>query len=1356
MALAFGDNGGEDISMGSIPFDMRRPLLRASRLVWPIRRRLSRAVVGLLPVIAGLLCLSAPAFAEFVRPFKSVAMESTPMGLFGELRCLAINTNQGENNSDNTWIGDSNGEAIDEFNDSNEFLGQLMGKPVNSCAYDNTTGEVIGAGKEEWVAVDNSGGMNAGDVYVARQGNFGRPGYVERLNKEGKPANFTCLVNGVSPEYISDNRLVGKPGEPNAWEDTEAVEGVVVSNNGASAGDFYVSNKINGHALEVDVFTSAGCFVQAITGTREVENNGKQEIEELFINSLHAVAIDPTNDDVLVKGSSYDGGWVIGEFTSSGEYLGKITGVSPEVNFNIDGNNAGIALNSEGDLFAGAFEDGKFVVDEFGEGAYFPGAVTGGVADVEPKNVMVNGVVRGAYNGVKKENLILSNCYFQYVTGAEYEASILEGKDGFSGLLHGEAGDEVPCVLASGSSPKGLRLEEKNYAVDATIKNLKPGVVYHYRVVAESSEGERGGVKEGAAESFAAPDAPSVDAMSVEGVSSSYADFRAEVNPLGADTTYRFEYVNEAGAVGLTPEVDIGSGDSDVGVVSQVGGLWPDATYHVRVTAMNAFGRTFGLGGSGEYEVFKTLPASSQVLPDGRAYELVTPPNKGDAEDMFGVSKEEIFGENFDVGYSSTSGNEFILTTKAAFGPFAAQGENAYVFSRAKNAGDEAEWGFKALASPGLGVQSFQSIVHGPNFSIVGGGDIIGKEQGREQIDNLVGPAGGPYTIVMSTSSGSSHVVGASADMSHVVVESTDHEMPTAPLPLCETAQETLVEEQAKTMHDQSSTDLYEWSAGRQCLALVNVKSDSEGGGLVSSCGATLGQGSERASGSHEAVSADGSRIVFTAPDPDVSVTGLHCWSEGGFTWNDKYTPQVYMRVDGEATVEVSAPEPGVKPKVTYPSVFVGASEDGSKVFFVTKTELTAGAVNAKTSGLELYECEIVEVEEGAERKPQCRLTRVSQGVSGAEGDVHFVAAISAGGSIVYFDAGAKLTPESPEGGGLYRYDTANDTATYIGQDDGYPNPEPYMWYETGVTAGEFVFSGEVGLNPQANYYTTHNGEFLVFQSPMGELYRYDANNPVSSGGDVGALENPICVSCNSNGEPSTFSSEFARSGDRSDNPAGAQPRPISEEASSGPEDGKNNGSHVFFDTAESLVPQDTNGKVDVYEWEEDDAGSCREAEGCLSLITSGQDSLNSFFLDSSENGSNVFFGTHAQLVPQDTDTEGDLYDARVCTVEEPCVKPPVGSSGQCEGDACAASAPASTGLTLASSTFSGAGDLGEGPPPKPEKKCAKGKRLSHGKCIKVTSRRKTKKRGRATGRKGAKVRGKTLHLGSGSRGVEG
>ena len=94
-----------------------------------------------------------------------------------------------------------------------------------------------------------------------------------------------------------------------------------------------------------------------------------------------------------------------------------------------------------------------------------------------------------------------------------------------------------------------------------------------------------------------------------------------------------------------------------------------------------------------------------------------------------------------------------------------------------------------------------------------------------------------------------------------------------------------------------------------------------------------------------------------------------------------------------------------------------------------------------------------------------------------------------------------------------------------------------------------------------------------------------------------------MCVSCNQNGSSPSFGATFTRSAMDLDNPAGAPPRPISE-----------NGEYVFFDTKESLLPQDTNGKVDVYEWEADPASH----ERAISSISPGQSSSNDFFLDSS------------------------------------------------------------------------------------------------------------------------------------------
>jgi hypothetical protein len=1335
-----------------------RPFLSASG--WG---RILLVSVGSIVLSTCFLSMGALAFAEFVRPFKSV-VEGTPTGPsgamvpFGELGCVAVDNGEGGDSGD-VWIGDTTNQLIDEFGPPNGFLGQLLGIPEHSCSFDDFTGKLISSGANIWVAADNSGGFDNGDVYTANAGTGETPGFVERAGPLGEAVDFSCSTLD-SKEYIKGNKLIGRPewnGKPGeSWGDAEVVGADAVSSASVSAGDIYVVNRKNAYSLEVDVFEPSGCFVRAITGNRESTKNGKTEIEEVFVGGLFGVAIDPINGDVVIKGEAGgDSGWIIGEFTSSGEYLGKLTGRSKEGQFGLRDLKGGIAVNADGDLYVAVdevsenekreIESEKHVVDAFGEGAYYPGAVTGRVTGGKSSGaVTLNGVVRGGENNITKEDLVLSKCYFQYLSEEEFRKNLSEKRGGFSSLGAGNPGYEVPCVLSGGGDPMGQRLEEKNYGVSAEVGGLVPGRNYRFRLVAATNVGEfeRGGVVEGENESFAAPGRPLVGGMSVGGVSTSFAEFRAEIDPAGADTEYWFEYVDGAGVSGVTQSVDIGSGDSGLSVVQHVGGLLPGTDYKVRVVARNAVGVTVGVGGLEAFESFETLSASPSGS-SGRGYELVTPPNKGDAEDMFGVSKEELFGENFDVGYSSASGDEFLLFTAAAFGPFPAAGENAYVFSRHASDG-VGGWLATSYVLPSLGVQSFASLVFGPvGFSGVAVGDIAGPAE--KHVDAMVGRPGGPYTTVMESASNDTRVVGASQDSSHVVVESEDHVMPFSPLQVCGGVQEGLVEKQE--IVDRNSTNLYAWVSGRQCLALVNSELAGGKPRFVSECGAMLGEGLTIPGGTHEAVSSDGSRIFFTAPDPTGGATsegGKGCWRGSSCPAHEVscVTPQVYMRLEEEGTVEgetassmleVSAPAAGVEPAVVYPSVFVGASEDGSRVFFVTRTELTADAVKAKTHDLELYECTVAKIEEAGKQRPSCDLTRVSRGESGDdEGDVEFVAAVSADGSTVYFDAGGKLTSGAPEGGGLYRYDTENGTTTYIAPGASYPETSPVPWVESPSIA-----FGEVGLNVEANYYATRDGRFLLFASSgnvtgydsggQRELYRYDADSPVSEGVQ-GVQDNPVCVSCNPNGAAPLVGSEFARSSVHFDNPAGGSPRGISEEAESGAEGGSDDGSYVFFDSAESLVPQATNGKINVYEWH----------EGTISLIGSGQDSSNSFFLDSSENGSNVFFGTHAQLVPQDTDTEGDLYDARICTAEDPCLKPPGESERECEGDACQSLVPEPAGLTPASVAFSGTSD--EPNVPTPGLTCPKDEKLSRGKCVKI--RKKTKRTKAKKPRKAAKTRG--------------
>lgn len=123
-------------------------------------------------------------------------------------------------------------------------------------------------------------------------------------------------------------------------------------------------------------------------------------------------------------------------------------------------------------------------------------------------------------------------------------------------------------------------------------------------------------------------------------------------------------------------------------------------------------------------------------------------------------------------------------------------------------------------------------------------------------------------------------------------------------------------------------------------------------------------------------------------------------------------------------------------------------------------------------------------------------------------------------------------------------------------------------------------------------------------------------------------------------------------------------------------------GRRVFFDTTEALVPEDANGAVDVYEYD--------VPSGQVHLISSGKDPANSYFLDASADGHDVFFVTRAQLVGWDTNQAYDLYDARV----DGGFPEPVPSNADCSGDACQGQTPLPAGVVpLGSSVFRGLGD---------------------------------------------------------------
>ena len=133
-------------------------------------------------------------------------------------------------------------------------------------------------------------------------------------------------------------------------------------------------------------------------------------------------------------------------------------------------------------------------------------------------------------------------------------------------------------------------------------------------------------------------------------------------------------------------------------------------------------------------------------------------------------------------------------------------------------------------------------------------------------------------------------------------------------------------------------------------------------------------------------------------------------------------------------------------------------------------------------------------------------------------------------------------------------------------------------------------------------------------------------------------------------------------------------------------------GDRVFFDSEEPLVPRDTNGVLDAYEWEMEGTGTCGIGQGsrggCIYLLSQGSATNSSYVIGESKNGSDVFIATKALLTPEAGDELFKLYDARVDGVRP--VSPPACTGTGCQGVPAAAPIFA----TPASVTYAGVGNF--------------------------------------------------------------
>ncbi len=732
---------------------------------------------------------------------------------------------------------------------------------------------------------------------------------------------------------------------------------------------------------------------------------------------------------------------------------------------------------------------------------------------------------------------------------------------------------------------------------------------------------------------------------------------------------------------------DVALTSSGPQAVSQLlSGLEPQTAYRFRLAATNADATSFGPGGK-----FTTFALPSVELPDNRKYEMVSPPVKtgevippepvGDLSDS---CSECLPGINTaTMPMQTTADGNTVLYEGQPFSGGLAAGPNEYVSGRGST-----EWSWESLSTPtmtGRYLAFSSDLSQGVLFQEDPALSPLAPTQGGKAFPNLYlrdqaggleplitveppvrSPVGDPEQEFRVTYSGANSGSAFEPELSHVIFEAND--ALTGEVPGIAPAAPPITEGGGECNLSREC-NLYEWVEGE--LRLVNVL-DSE-------------------TAAEDAVLGAGRLLAQTAPAETANVTNAISDDGSRIFWSEEASGEVFVRVNGEETLEI--PGPGTCKEselLTNRACFLTASPDGTTVLL---------------SDGQLYELD----EAGPEAyEPTANLTGVGggfEGILGASEDL----------SQIYFVATSDLTGtqenangEEADAGKLNLYFWDEGVPSFIGRllpnDNSFGTNGRYGAWKAARpnrTAQVSLAGSELALMTRATLTGYDNlraggGECRGGGNPICfEVFVYEADSETLS-----------CASCNRSGQRPLGSSNLSLL--RPQSGAFRQPGNLSTEGEG----------RLFFESQDTLLPQDTNGSVmDVYQWEPNGVGSCEEAQGCVSLISSGRAANDSMFVDSTPSGDDAFFITRERLLLRDKDSQLDLYDARVNGgLFEP--QPPI-----CNGEACAGPIPPPPPQPSPSSqSFSGPGN-----PPQNKPGCKKGFVKKKGKCVKKKPKKKKK-----------------------------
>lgn len=554
---------------------------------------------------------------------------------------MAVNSENG-----GIYVSDTYNERIDEFDRSGNFLrawgwgvvppaeGDPKTKEFQICT--DATGcdaGLYGAGAGQFdsqnaagIAVDNDPSSGShGDVYVVDDGNY----RVEKFDSEGK---FLLMLGGhvnqttggdvcvsgeaceagtqgtgdgefnwafqtaniaVGPEgevYVGDQARVEVFEPSGVWKENILLsalssEGKVTALAVSSAGDVFVKDEgVPGvHELEPPLYVES--LAKFDEDSEAVRALALDAAGNLFISEDNAHSGEPCACDLLEYSPSGQ------ELESFGEHA--LIGMTSAMSYD----------TALGELLVYGSDEST---SEYGhEGVWgFPVPPPGPL--VEPQGGGAMPELRGAatLEALVNPEGAATEVKFEYVAEKSFRES-------------GYAGATSTPVEVIGSS-----FEDQHVVAHLSQQALTPGVAYHWRVVAHNSKG----ADAGAGQSFEETPPAEIEGPWAAQVTTTSATLSARIDPLGANTSYRLEYGTTA-SYGHVRAGDLGEGVGYLPVSYHLQELQPATTYHYRVVSESEVGTIEGAD-----HTFITQPMNVELaLPDGRAWELVSPAHKGGA-----------------------------------------------------------------------------------------------------------------------------------------------------------------------------------------------------------------------------------------------------------------------------------------------------------------------------------------------------------------------------------------------------------------------------------------------------------------------------------------------------------------------------------------------------------------------------------------------------------------------------------------------------------------------------------------------------------------------------------------------------